>query len=169
MLSTQAYLLQDMFLVIGDSFVQRLTGRLTTSDNVTAKGRPGATLKSESFRRWAIACACEAQTAAVMLIIGGNDVASRDFQLSTFMSLIEELIAGIAAAGVTRIVIMPIPPRTSSRPQDVPVRQHLLRRRRLNLTLRGRFRSDAVPCPKAKYPASFVGTDGVHPSAIGWR
>ena len=169
MLSTQAYLLQDMLLVIGDSFAQRLTSKLTTSDNVTAKGRPGATLASDSFRRWAIACAYEAQPEAVMLIIGGNDVASRDFQFRTFLSLIEELIAGIAAAGVPRIIIMPIPPRTSSRPQDVAVRQHHLRRKRLNLTLRGRFRSNAVRCPTTKYPASFVGTDGLHPSATGWR
>ena len=80
LLSTQAYLLQDMLLVIGVSFAHRLTGQLAASDNVTAKGRPDATLKNESFRRWAIACAHDAQPTAVMLIIGGNDVASRDFQ-----------------------------------------------------------------------------------------
>ena len=55
-----------MLLVVGVSFAPRLTGRLTTSDNVTARGRTGATLQSDSFRRWAIACACEAQPEAVL-------------------------------------------------------------------------------------------------------
>ena len=40
LLSTQAYLLQDMLLVIGDSFAHRLTGQLAASDNVTAQRPP---------------------------------------------------------------------------------------------------------------------------------
>ena len=46
---------------------------------------------------------------------------------------------------------------------------HQLHRTRLNLTNCGRFRGDAVRCPKTNCPACFVGTAGVHPAATGWR
>ena len=67
--------------------------------------------------------------------------------------------------------IFPIPPRVSCR--HVPTSVYWRRRRLLNLVLRrffSRWNDDSRVVSSPFHAAmDFIGSDGVHPSAAGWR
>ena len=109
----------QMLLVLGDSFAVRLASRCTADDCVQAVGRSGVRLGDENFRTWAIQQALLQQPPRVALIIGGNDVARRDFRQRLFLHLREELCTGLITAGVPSVVVLPIMPRDSMRSTDV--------------------------------------------------
>ena len=81
----------------------------------------------------------------------------------------QELVLGHLAAGATAIWILPIPPRNGLRPSDASAPQFQRRRWVANRLLRRLFRRAPVILVDYALPADFLGRDGVHPSAAGWR
>lgn len=156
-------------LVIGDSFACHLRRMRPSPPDVLYAGRSGARLGEEDFRRFAIQHVISERARSVLLLVGGNDLAQPGYTLRSFVRDAEELCAGLLAAGAEHVVFMPIPPRTSSRAQDVPAPCHRRRRKLANLALRRKYSSQPVLCPDVRYPGMFLGSDGVHPSAAGWR
>ena len=101
-------------LVIGDSFAARLQA-LGDDRRFSAVGWSGGTVGDDRFRRWAIAEAARLRPSRVILMAGGNDLAKRTFQPRAWLRDLEELLLGLQAAGVGRIWVMPIPPRSRLR------------------------------------------------------
>ena len=100
---------------------------------------------------------------------GGNDLARPTCRLRTWLGSLQELVLGVLAAGATVVWIMPIPPRSGLRPSDVSARQFRRRRWVANRLLRRLFRRAPAILVNISPPADFLGRDGVHPSAAGWR
>ena len=169
--TSRLFVLQvGMLLVLGDSFVRRMAGRPSAYNaQITFLGRSGARIQDETFRRWAIQEVAYKRPAAVLLVIGGNDLARPQFRQRQLLAAFAELTAGLLAAGAGVVFMLAIPPRTACRPQDASVGQHRARRKLANLALRQRFRVEPVRCLPGPYPDGFLGPDGVHPSEAGWR
>ena len=158
----------QMLLVLGDSFAARLASRCTADDCVQAVGRSGARLGDENFRQWAIQQALLQQPQRVALIIGGNDVARRDFRQRLFLHQIEELCTGLIAAGVPSVIVLPIMPRDSMRSTDASRNAYRHRRRLTNKIMCEKFCRAPVFCPRLPRSVGFLCRDGVHPSESGW-
>ena len=149
---------------MGDSFASHLARRVNTP-GIVVLGRRGATLQDEAFRRWVLQEAARHQPDAVLLIVGGNDLAAPTCRLRSFIGLTEEIAAGLLATGTPEVIFL----RVSRRPQDVSAKQHRRRRKLLNLALHQRFAAAPVRCQSVRFPNNFLGADGTHPSAVGWR
>ena len=102
-------------------------------------------------------------------MIGGNDLACSDFRQRQFLRNMQALTLGLLAAGVSRVVIFPIPPRHRLRRRDVTRDQYRRRQRLTNRILRRSFHRDPVINPTFWVPPGFLSADGVHPSEAGWR
>ena len=150
-------------LVIGDSYAVHLPGRCSHRLAVAAAGVRGGRVDNDGFRRWAIRAAARIRPRVVTLVVGGNDLASRDCRVQRWLANLQELTLGLLAAGVVRIYVLPIPPRTSFRADGVSVR--IFRRRRwvANRLLRRLFRRPPVLLLKFVPPPDFLAADGVHP------
>jgi lysophospholipase L1-like esterase len=155
-------------LVIGDSYAARLRDR-PPLPFITAAGVRGGCVTVDNFRRWAVRVAAQCRPGAVMVMAGGNDVATRTCSTQAWLQNMAEMALGLIAAGATRVLIMPIPPRHSFR--DAAMSARLYRRRRwvANRLLRRRFRGPQISALGFTYPPDFLAADGVHPSAAGWR
>ena len=159
-----------MLLVVGASFVRRLANRYAgDAGQVAFRGRPGARIQDDGFRQWAIQAVAQLRPAAVLLCIGGNDTAMSRFRVRQLIAAFDELVAGILAGGAAVVFLLPIPPRTTCRPQDATVGQYRARRKLANMALRRRFRAPEARCVPVGYPTGFLGSDGVHPSESGQR
>ena len=158
-----------MLLVLGDSFAARLASRCTTDDRLQAVGRGGARLGDDHFRQWVIQQAMRQQPQRVALIVGGNDVARREFRQRLFLQQMEELCTGLIAAGVPSVIVLPIMPRDSMRSTDVSRSAYRHRRRLANKIMCQKFCRAPVFCPRLPQSVGFLGRDGVHPSESGWR
>ncbi|KAF0296198.1 hypothetical protein FJT64_006347 [Amphibalanus amphitrite] len=162
-----------MLLVIGDSYAHWASSRCQLREGVQAAGRRGARIADDEFRRWAIRVAHHVRPQDALLIIGGNDMAHEHFSPRLLGQHYEELVLGLLAAGVGFVHILPIPPRSASRPGSVPAPVYRRRRRLTNQVLRRLFcRPVAAPCvAMCEFPMGdgFLGRDGVHPSEDGWR
>ena len=153
-------------LVLGDSYAARLNAR-PPIPSIAAAGVRGGCVDREEFRRWAIRVAAQLRPGAVVLVAGGNDLSRRSCRVREWIANLQELTLGMLAAGVSRVWVLPIPPRTSFREAGM---QRLYRRRRwvANRLLQRLFRDDPVRTLKFTPPTNFLAADGVHPSAAGW-
>ena len=162
-----------MLLVLGDSFAHWASHRCVLPASVVTAGRRGGRLDDEAFRQWAIGVVFRSRPERVLLIVGGNDLAGPVFNARHLHQMYEELISGVLAAGAGQVTVLPIPPRTACRPGGATVSAYRRRRRLMNLLLRRSFRRPRAASPVAFCPFTpgpgFVGRDGVHPSAEGWR
>ena len=161
----------EMLLVLGDSFAPGVGRRCSVDPSVCSSGRRGGRISDESFRRWAIRQVFDLQPRRVLLMVGGNDIDQAPFSARQLCQLFEELVLGILAAGATEVYIFPVPPRVSCRHVSASVYRR--RRRLLNLVLRRFFArwKDGSQVVFSPFHAAmdFIGGDGVHPSAAGWR
>ena len=99
----------------------------------------------------------------------GNDLARQACRVQPWLADFRGLTLGLLAAGVTRICVLPFPPRTSFRADGVSPRQFRRRRWVANRLLRRLFRRPPAVLLTFAPAADFVAADGVHPSAAGWR
>ena len=136
---------------------------------VTADGVRGGCVGDDSFRRRAIQAAVRHRPRVAVIMAGGNDLARPSCRLRNWLGSLQELVLGVLAAGATVVWIMPIPPRSGLRPTDVSARQFRRRRWVANRLLRRLFRRAPAMLMQFSPPADFLGRDGVHPSAAGWR
>ncbi|KAF0295471.1 hypothetical protein FJT64_015121 [Amphibalanus amphitrite] len=156
-------------LVVGDSYAVHLPRRCSPHLAVAAAGVRGGCVNDDGFRRWAIRAAVRARPRVVTLVAGGNDLARRDCRVQRWLANLQELTLGLLAAGVVRVYVLPIPPRTGFPSSGVSAR--IFRRRRwvANKLLRRLFRQPPVLLLHFVPPPDFLASDGVHPSAAGWR
>ena len=158
-------------LVIGDSYAYWLQSRCATDlPGTVVYGVRGGCVGDDAFRRGAIrrAVLCRAKEATIMA--GGNDLARPEFRVRRWLSQLDELALGLLAAGVEHIWVLPIPPpRTTLRRGDVTTRRFQRRRWTVNRILRRRLLRPPVVAMTFAPPPDFLGSDGVHPSAAGWR
>ena len=161
-----------MLLVLGDSFAYWAGRRRELHEHVRTAGWRGGRIADDDFRRWAIATVQRLRPTRVLLVVGGNDVASNPFSPRVLTGLFSELALGIVAAGAAQLHVLPIPPRAVCRRGPVSVSAFRRRRRLTNLLLRRLCRTRRADFPMAFchfQPAlGFVGADGVHPSEVGW-
>ena len=164
-----------MLLILGDSYAHWACLSCTLGPHMEARGWRGARLADEDFRRWAIDLTNRRQPQDVLLIVGGNDAAYRQFSPRIISQLFQELILGLYAAGAQFVHVLPIPPRSASRPGGVSVAVYRRRRRLINQILqRLATRPQGADAPRfalrsLPLSAGFLGSDGVHPSSSGWR
>ena len=157
-------------LVLGDSYVARLGAHLDPAWRVSCVGRPGARVSDDCFRTWALRTAIERQPVSVLLIVGGSDHPARPlFRQQELLVYFDELVAGLLAAGVAHVFVLAIPPRVHLRATDVAASCFRRRRRLANNKLRRKFGRAPVMYVPLPTPGEFLGPDGVHPSAGGWR
>ena len=161
-------------LVIGSSHAARLRRQLRGSlghglAHVGAEGIPGGLLSSETHRVRLLRMVEAYRPQEVLLILGGNDLAARDMDIPELTGDLQLLGLGMEALGVTRLWVLPVLPRTSTRPGDVSPTRFEERRRALNRIWGTRFRRAPIACLNVAYPEGMVGRDGVHLSERGWR
>ena len=156
-------------LVIGDSYVARLGAHLDPAWRVSCVGRPGARISDDGFRTWAVRTAVERQPVSVLLIVGGNDLARPLFRQQELLAYFDELAAGLLAAGLDQVFVLAIPPRVHLRATDAAASCFRRRRHLANDKLRRKFGRAPVMYVPLPTPGEFLGPDGVHPSAGGWR
>lgn len=156
-----------MLMVLGDSYAHRMRSHLDPAGQILCRGWPGARLGQESFRHWAVKQAKESKPDIVLLMIGGNDVARKEFRQRKFLSELEELALGLLAAGAREVRVWPVPPRTRLRKQDVSVACFRKRRHLLNHLMTKELRGECriFPAPSMD---KMLGADGVHPSELAW-
>ena len=109
----------------------------------------------------------------VLLIVGENDVAQRHFSPRQLTQYFEELTLGMSAAGAQNIYVFPTPSRNTFRVGGATAAVYRRRRRMVNQILRRHFyrpvaASHAAYC-HFKPSVGFIGSDDVHPSAVGWE
>ena len=158
-----------MLLVLGDSFASHLRTRHPPDGIVRAVGRRSACLHDDVFRRWAVSVAADLRPQGLLLIVGGNDLACPAFEQRRLLRNFEGLTLGLLAAGVERVYVLLIPPRSGVRPGDVSAARFRRRRKFANIVLKHKFRRLPVVCPRVSFGAAFLGRDCVPPSASGWR
>lgn len=167
------FLFSIMQLFIGDSFAHHAAERCHLGEATRAEGWRGARLSQDSFRRWAIARVLHWRPARVVLFVGSNDLAAQQFSVRHLVGFYEELTAGMLAAGAGCVVVMPLPPRSRLRPGDVSAAVYRRRRRLVNQVLRRQFArpraNPDVSFGRFVFGDDFLGPDGIHPSAAGWR
>ena len=162
-----------MTLILGDSFAARLAWSLRSGESelpgVLSFGIPGGRLSSSRHRTRLLAAAREQRPSCVVLVIGGNDLCLRDFDLRRLADDYIALGLGLEALGVTRIWVLPIPPRIRTRAVDVGAARFEQRRRAANRVLATRFRRPPITMLNTEYPDGSLGPDGVHFSRRGER
>ena len=158
-----------MLLVLGDSYAFHFRSVCGVDGAVAAVGWRGARVGCDEFRRWAISQEVLRQPRRVLLMAGSNDLARPEFRLRLFFAQIRELSLGLLAAGAEEVLLLPIPPRLRLREQDVTLHQYQRRRWLTNRLLRRKFGRPPVWQVPFEAPPGFIGSDGVHPSAVGWR
>ena len=160
-----------MTLILGDSFAARLARSLRSGGSelpgVASFGIPGGRLSSSRHRMRLLAAAEAQRPRCVVLVIGGNDLCPRDFDLRRLADDVYSLGMGLEALGVTRVWLLPIPPRIRTRVGDVSVARYEERRRAANIVLATRFRWPPVTIINMEYPSGSLGHDGVHLSRRG--
>ena len=157
-----------MLLALGDSFAVRLADHLEHRSAVSCAGQRGARLSEEAFRIWALRTAVARKPRAVLVIIGGNDLAQPAFRRQTLMAQFRELSLGLLAAGVEPVHILAVHPRGCLRRGDVSGGCFRHRRRLDNSKLRHQFWRPPVQYIPFPTVAGFLGRDGAHPSRKGW-
>ena len=80
-------------LVIGDSFAARFR-ELNDDRLISASGVSGGRVGDPAFRRWAISVAATSLPHRVVILAGGNDVASRSFRMRAWLHDMHELLLG---------------------------------------------------------------------------
>ena len=151
----------------GDSYAVRFRARYGGDGHIDAAGRSGACVVDDEFRCWAIRRAALLRPRCVVILAGGNDLARPTFRLRQFFCNLRELSLGLLAAGAELVLFLPIPPRLGGR--GVSPSRFQRRRWLANRLLQRKFRRPPVACLEFVPPVGFLGDDGVHPSALGWR
>ena len=169
-LISRFFVFSVMLLVLGDSFAFWAGRRCSLDASVSVAGWRGGRISDDQFRRWAVAEVARRSRPRVLLIVGGNDIDQRSFNARQLMACYGELALGLLAAGAESVHLLPVPPRSSCRLCSASA---FRRRRRLaNLLLRRRYARPDPDTPivfTAFTPSmSFIGHDGVHPSAADW-
>ena len=114
-------------LVLGDSYAVRLHDRQPLP-LITAAGVRGGGVNVDSFRRWAVRFAAQCRPGVVVVVAGGNDLATRACSTQAWLRNMQEMALGLTAAGAARVLIMPIPPRTTFRDAGMSARLYSRRR-----------------------------------------
>ena len=154
-----------MLLIIGDSFACLLSDQIKDMPGVKSLGKRGGKITNRNFFDWCIEMAQKERPEKVLIIAGGNDIATDYCKLSLFLKRVGELNDGLRATGVSHVYMLPVPPRINFR-GTLTKREHARRRRVVNAALK-KF---VVVAPVPRYPADqFLGRDGVHPSSVGWQ
>lgn len=161
-------------LVLGSSHAAQLRGRLRAGRgrdlaHVRADGIPGGRLSSDRHRIRLLRVAAAVRPHQVLLIMGGNDVAARDFDIPELSRALQLMGLGLEALGVSRIWVLPLLPRESTRPGDVSATRYEERRRALHRIWTTRFRRAPITCLNLEFPGGMLGRDGVHLSGKGWE
>ena len=161
-----------MALILGSSHAMRLRRRLREDDSrglagVSAAGIPGGLLGSARHHKWFLQMAKAQRLRQVILLLGGNDLCRRDFDLPQLSDDIYTLGLGLLAVGVDRVWMMPILPRFHTRDGDVTPEQYEDRRRAANRILGTRFRRPPVTMLNVCFSSAHIGRDGVHLSRVG--
>ena len=155
--------------MLGDSYAHHFRAFCRADDHVDAAGWRGARLADDEFRRWAIRETVLRRPRNVFLMVGGNDLARPTFRLRQFFVLLRELVLGLLAAGAETVFLLPLPPRSQLRTDDVSARRYQQRRWLVNRLIRRKFCRPPVQQVTFVDSAGFLGADGVHPSDMGWR
>ena len=155
--------------MLGDSYAYRFRSFCRADDSVNAAGWRGARVANDEFRRWAIRETVLQRPRNVFLMVGGNDLAHPSFRLRKFFVLLRELVLGLLAAGAETVFLLPLPPRSRLRRDDVSPRRYQKRRGLVNRLIRRKFFRPPVQQVVFVDSAGFLGADGVHPSDMGWR
>ena len=129
-------------LLLGSSHAMRIRRRLRGEgyerNGMEATGIPGGRLSSEGHRRRLLMMAKARRPSQVVLIIGGNDLCGRDFDLSRLSEDLKLLGLGQEALRVGRVLILPILPRERTRVGDVSPEHYEQRRVAANRIAYGR-------------------------------
>ena len=158
-------------LILGSSHARRLGRNLQERGReeslISAAGIPGGRLMSERHRIWLLTMAKARRPKTVVLMLGGNDLSARDFDLPSLSTHLSILGLGLLALGVENVWVLPILPRSTTRPVDVSPQRYEQRRLATNRIWSTRFRRAPVTMINAEYPPGTIGRDGVHLSARG--
>ena len=161
--------LVSVMLVLGDSYAFWLHRHIDAALPVASEGIRGGCIGEQRFRRWAVQAALRHRARVVLIIAGGNDLARPACNPRDWLWLVRGLTGALLAAGVERVHLLPVPPRSRLRPGDATARQYRRRRWLANRLLTDHFRgAPAEVLPFTPSP-DFLGRDGVHPSPAGWR
>ena len=163
-------------LILGSSHAARLKRRLPVAvqsghvgPDIAAEGVPGGRLGCPRHHHRLLAMAASRRPDTVVLMIGGNDLCARDFDLPSLSQDLISLALGLSALGVGRVYILPIIPRSRTRPGDVTPARFEERRAATNHIWETRFRRPPVTMINMEYPQGALRRDGVHLSRRGER
>ena len=162
---------QMSILLLGSSHARRFKRRLREGGyearRMSAEGIPGCLLSSEAHTARLLRIAKARKPEQVVLMLGGNDLSSRDFDLPHLSGELHLLGLGLAALGVKETWILPILPRKRTRCIDVSPQRYEERRLATNRIWATRFRHAPVTMINMDYPEGALGHDGVHMSERG--
>ena len=158
-------------LILGSSQAMRLKQRLREEGlghpGISAAGIPGGRVTSGRHRRLLLSMARARRPERVVLLIGGNDISDRDFDLPHLSDSLYTLGLGLLALGVGRVWLLPIVPRLRTRRGDVAPERYEQRRQAANRIMASRFRGPPLTMVNAEFTPGHLGPDGVHLSRAG--
>ena len=148
-------------LKLGDSFAARAEHRRDLPPGTVAKGWSGGRISNERFREWAVNEVRNIRPRFIVLIVGGNDIASGEFTADSSRSVsinwFERFVSGVCTSQLSSP--FPLGSRRGHRMSPLKSTESSEKSR-----TRAYESNSAVPSP-VRRPPSFVLTSGKTSSA----